>query len=134
MDEARVVRFIVPEILLHFRRHRFVDHFVDECAWFLRIDCLVAIGVDDFALIVHHVVEIEGPFSDQVIALLDALLRRLDRLIQPTMLELLAFLEPETLHYSRHAIGCAEVAHEVVLEADIKAGTAWVALARATPA
>ena len=64
MDEARVVWFIVLDILLHFRRHRFVDHFVDKCARLLRIDCLVAISVDDFTLIVHHVVEIERPFSD----------------------------------------------------------------------
>src|ERR1041385_6248802 len=101
MDETWIVRLGVLEIFLYFRRHRFVDHFVNEWARLLGIDCLVAISVNDFALIVHHVVEIERPFSDEVIALLDALLRGLDRFVQPTMLKLLPFLEPEALHDSR---------------------------------
>ena len=50
------------------------------------------------------------------------------------MLQLLAFLEAEALHDFRHAIGRAEVAHEVVLEADVKASRAGIALARATAA
>ena len=45
------------------------------------------------------------------------------------MLELLAFFETEALHDFRHAIGRAEVAHEVVLEADVEArvapGSPW---------
>ena len=70
----------------------------------------------------------------EVIALLDALLRGLDGLVQPRMLELLAFLEAEALHDLRHAIGRAEVAHEIVFEADVKARAARIALARATAA
>ena len=50
------------------------------------------------------------------------------------MLELLAFLEAEALHDFRHAIGRAEVAHQVVFEADVEAGRARIALARATSA
>src|SRR5439155_4082486 len=50
------------------------------------------------------------------------------------MLELLAFFEPETLHDFRHPIGRAEIAHQIVFEADIKTRSARVALARATSA
>jgi len=50
------------------------------------------------------------------------------------MFEFLAFLEAEALHDSRHAIGRAEVAHQVVLETDIKARTTRIALTSATPA
>src|SRR5437667_53369 len=45
MDEASVVGFIDIEIFLHFRRYRFVDHFVDQLARFLGIDRLVPISV-----------------------------------------------------------------------------------------
>ena len=50
------------------------------------------------------------------------------------MLELLAFFQPETLHDFRHPISRPEIAHQVVLEADIKTRSARIALARATPA
>ena len=36
------------------------------------------------------------------------------------MLQLLAFFEAEALHDFRHAIGRAEVAHQIVLEADVE--------------
>ena len=50
------------------------------------------------------------------------------------MFEFLALLEAEALHDFRHPIGCAEVAHEIVLEANVEPGRARVALAGATPA
>ena len=50
------------------------------------------------------------------------------------MLQLLAFLEAEAFHDFRHAIGRAEVAHQIVLEADVKARAARIALTRATSA
>ena len=50
------------------------------------------------------------------------------------MLELLAFLEPEALHDFRHAIGRAEVPHQIVFEADVETRAAGIALARATSA
>ena len=55
-------------------------------------------------------------------------------LFSQRMLEFLAFLEAEPLHDFRHAIGGAEVAHEIVFEADVEPRAARVALARATPA
>ena len=121
MNQSAIVRLIDLEILFQLRRHGFINHFVDECARVFRIDHFVPICVNDFALHVHHVVEVERPFADQVIALFDALLRRLDRFVQPAMLQLLAFFEPEALHDLRHSISCAEIAHEIVFEADIKA-------------
>ena len=136
LSSARVVRLVavIGQELPHFRRDGFVDDFVDQRARIVRIDGFVAKAVDDFALLVHHVVEIERAFALQVIALLDALLRGLDRFVQPRMLEFLAFLEAEALHDLRHAIGRAEVAHEIVFEADVEARAARIALARATSA
>ena len=135
MQQAGVIRLVaLAEIFLHLRRNRFIDHFVNQLARILGVDDFVAIGVNDLALLVHHVVEIERAFAHEIIALLDALLRGLDRFVQPRMLEFLAFLEAEALHDFRHAIGRAEVAHQIVLEADVEARRARIALARATSA
>ena len=94
----------------------------------------VAIGVNDLALHVHHVVEIECAFSDEIVALLDPFLRRLNGFVQPAMLKLLAFFKPEAFHDFCHAIGGAEIPHQIVFKTDIKARRARVALARATSA
>src|ERR1700693_3468749 len=50
------------------------------------------------------------------------------------MLELLALFEPEALHNLRHSISCAEIAHEIIFEADIKSRSARIALTRAASA
>ena len=81
MSESGVIRLIDVEILFHFCRHRFVDHFVDELARFFGIDDFVAIGVNHLALHVHHVIEIERSFSNEIIALFHSFLRGLDRFI-----------------------------------------------------
>src|SRR5262249_32024124 len=50
------------------------------------------------------------------------------------MLELLALLQPEALHDFCHPIVRAEVAHQLVLDTDVKPRGARVALTRAAPA
>ena len=117
-----------------FLRHDFVDHLMDEGARMVGIHDLVAVAVDDFSLLVHHVVELKGPAAHEVVPLLDPLLGGLDALVEPGMLELLALLHAEGLHDLGHAVGCAEVPHEVVLEADVEAGTARISLTRAASA
>ncbi len=117
-----------------FLRHDFIDDLMNEGARILGIHDLVAVAVDDFALLVHHVVELEGPTAHEVVPLLDTLLGGLDALVEPGMLELLALLHAEGLHDLGHAVGCAEVPHEVVLEADVEAGTARISLTRAASA
>ena len=81
MNQPGVVRLIDVEELIHLRGDGFIDHFIDQRPRIFGIDHFVAISVNDFALHVHHVVEIERAFANQIIALLDALLRRLDRFI-----------------------------------------------------
>src|ERR1700719_1214232 len=134
MHEAGVVRLIDLKAFLYLCRYSFIDHFVDEGARLLRINHLIAISVNHFALIVHHVIHIERAFANEIIALLDAFLCRFDRFVEPWMLKLLSFLKTEALHDSGHPISRAEVAHEIVFEADIKSRTSGIALARATPA
>src|SRR5262249_55246190 len=108
------------------------DYFINECARIFRVDHLVAISINDLALHVHHVVKIEGPFSDQIVPLFDPLLCCLDRFVQPAMLKLLSFLQAKSLHDLVHSVGRAKVAHQIVFEADIETRCTGVALSRAT--
>src|SRR5438067_13655684 len=48
------------------------------------------------------------------------------------MLQLLPFLESETLHDFCHPIRRAEVAHQIVFETDVESRCAWIPLACAT--
>ena len=78
MNERAVIRLGFIDMLPHLFRHRFIDDLVNQGPRILRINHLVAIAVNNLALIVHDIVEIESPLSLQIIALLHSLLRRLD--------------------------------------------------------
>src|SRR5215472_16395465 len=134
MNKTRVIRFIYFKVLLHLSRYRLTNYFEDEFPRLLRIDDFIAIGINHLALHVHHVIEIERAFSDKVVALLDAFLRRLNRFVKPAMFQLLTFFETEALHDFGHSIGGAEIAHQVVFETDVEPRCARIALARATSA
>ena len=129
-----VVLAIFREELRDLGRDGLFDHFVKQWPRVVGIDRVIAEAIDHFALFIHHVVEIERALANHVIALLHALLRRFHRLIEPRMLQLLAFLEPEAFHHLGHAIGRAEAAHEIILKAHVEAGETRVALAGATSA
>ncbi len=94
---------------------------------------IVAIAIDHLALLVHHIVELQRPLAREIVPLFDPLLRRLDAPVQPWMLQLLPLFQPKALHDFRHPVRRAEIAHQVILEAYIKARCARVALPRAAP-
>ena len=114
-----------------FFRNDLVDDFEDEFAWIIGVHDFVAVAVDDFALLVHDIVKLEGALAHHVIPLLDAFLCGFHAAVQPGVLEFLAFLEAEGFHDFGHAVAGAEVSHEVVLEAHVEAGAAGIALAGA---
>ena len=72
--------------------------------------------------------------AHEVIPLFDALLGGLHALVEPGVLEFLPFLHPEGLHDLGHAVCRAEVAHEIVLEADVEARAARITLTGAATA
>ena len=76
-----VIRLSAPQVLANFGWHSFVNHFVYQRARLLALDDLVAIAVNDLALIIHHIVHIERALPNEIIALLNPLLRSLDRFI-----------------------------------------------------
>ena len=109
-------------------------HDVHEAvAHIVAVNDFVAEAVNDFALLVHHVVVFERAFALLEIVLLDAFLRGLDGAIQQRMLKLLAFFEAHALHDFDNAVG-TEQAHQIVFERDEKVRRTGIALARATSA
>src|SRR4026208_737246 len=103
-------------------------------AWFVGIDDFIAPGVNDLALHVPDVVETKSPASDEIVTLLDPFLRCLNGLVQPAMLKLLTFLKPEAFHDLCHAIGGAEVPHQIIFKTHVKPRCARVALTCAASA
>ena len=97
------------------------------------MDDLVAETVNDFALLVHHVVVFERAFAGLEVVLLDAFLRGLNGAVEQRVLQLLAFLKADAFHDLHDAIG-AEEAHQVVFEGDEKVRGARIALTRAAAA
>ena len=79
------------------------------------VDGGVADAIDDFALLIEHVVVLQQPLANGVILLLDLLLRRFDRAVKPRMFELLAFLH-RAFHQPGGKIALQEEPHQVVLE------------------
>src|SRR4051794_275630 len=103
----------------------------------LSFEHLVAVGVDDTALLVHHVVVLQHAFADQEVLLLDLLLRfldlfrehpRLDRFLVALVVDAAEFVEDPVDAVAR------EQAHEVVLGREEEAGLTGVALATGTTA
>ena len=121
-------------VLVHLGGDRFRDDLVDELARIVGVQDLVAVAVDDFPLLVHHVIVLKRVLAAHVVALLDAFLRVFDAAVQPRVFQFLAVFQAELFHDGGHAVRRAEVAHQVVLEADVEARRAGVALARATAA
>ena len=114
------------------RATRSVDHLVahvgDLLGHVAGAHELLALLVDDLALVVHHVVEFQQVLADLEVARLDLLLRLLQRLVDPGMDDRLALLEAELAQHAVHALG-AEDAHQVVFERQEELGGAGVALA-----
>ena len=96
------------------------------------LEHLVAVLVDDLALLVHHVVVLEDALADQEVLLLDLALGALDLLREHLRLDrlLLALLggRAEAVEDAVDAVA-GEQAHEVVLGGEEEARLAGVALA-----
>ena len=110
------------------------DDLVDQFARIFGGEDFIAIAVDDFALIVHHIIEIEDVLPAPIVELFHAFLRGLHRAVEPAVLKCFAVLHTESLHHGCHAFCGREVAHEVVLEGDKELGISGVSLPRATSA
>src|SRR5215469_6412093 len=99
----------------------------------LTLQDVAAEAVDDLSLLVHHVVVFEEVLADLEVARLHALLGGADGPGDQLVLDRLAFLHAEPLHDALDALG-PEDAEEVVLEGEVEARGARIALAAGAPA
>ena len=93
------------------------------------LEDLVAARVDDLALLVHHLVVLQHVLADLGVALLDRGLRPLDGLGDHLRLDGLVVGQGPAHHPAERAGG--EQAHQLVVEAEVEAALAGVALAAA---
>src|SRR5215831_9525988 len=87
----------------------------------LVFETLTTQPVDDFPLLVHHVVVLEQVLSDLEVARFNALLGRADRSRDQLVLDRLALLHAEPVHDALDPLG-AEDPEEVVLEGQVEPG------------
>ena len=110
-----------------------VEEPADGLGEVLVVEDLVALGVDRLALLVDDVVELDDALADVEVEALDARLGALDRVRHEPRLDGDVLLEPEPLHQAGDAVG-GEALHEVVVERQVEARRAGVALAAGTAA
>src|SRR5690606_6049748 len=90
------------------------------------------LAIDDFSLLVHHVVVFKHALTDIKVIAFDTYLRLLDRLADHAMLDGLIFGDFGPRHHVLDTVA-AEAFHQVVFEAKIETALARIALtARAT--
>ena len=100
----------------------------DRLAQVLVAEDLVALGVDRLALLVDHVVELDDALADVEVEALDPGLGALDRLADEARLDRHVLLEAHPLHQAGDALR-GEALHQVVVERQVEARRARVALA-----
>jgi hypothetical protein len=98
-----------------------------------RLEDLVALLVDDLALVVGDVVVFEQLLADVEVARLDLALRALDAAVDDAGLDGLALGHLQPVHDGAHAVA-REDAHQRVVQAQVEAAGARVALAAAAAA
>ena len=105
-----------------------LDDFENALLLILPFEQLAAHAVDRLALLVHHVVVFEDVFAGGEVLGFDGLLRGRDALGDHVALDRHIFFHAEPEHQVLHALA-AEDAHQVVLQREIEARAAGVALA-----
>ena len=102
---------------------KLVDHGEDHVPKRWLRENFFAPGVDDLALLVHHVVVLEQVLTNVVVVAFDFFLRVLDRLGDP------AVLDRQVFFHEAADVDAPEDAHQIVVEREIEAAFARVALA-----
>ena len=105
-----------------------VDDFDNAFLLVLAFEQRAAHAVDGLALLVHHVVVFEDVFAGGEILRFDGLLRGRDALGDHLAFDRHVFFHAQPQHQVLHALA-AENAHQVVLQREIEARAAGIALA-----
>ena len=112
--------------------HDVIDGFVSHAANGVgNIACphqVLALLINNLALVVHDIVKFQQVLADFVVLRFDFLLRCLKGLVDPRMDDGLAFLETELAEHAVHALR-TETAHEIIFERQKECRCAKVSLA-----
>src|SRR6185312_5407148 len=135
--EAREIPLLVDRIGRHEAAHHLDDdvaaHVDDRLGDAFAVEQFVALLVDDLALVVRGVVELQQVLADVEVVRLDLALRLFDLAADHAVLDRVVFLHAEHAHEARDTLA-HEDADEVVFERKIEAARARVALAARTAA
>ena len=113
--------------------HRVVEHVLDGLLQVLPVQHLPALLVDDLALGVHHVVVLEHVLTGLEVPGLHLLLGVLNGVGEHLLLDGGVLVHAQLLHHAHHPLR-AEQAHDVVLQGQVEAALARVALTAGTAA
>ncbi|SHT05356.1 Uncharacterised protein [Mycobacteroides abscessus subsp. abscessus] len=108
------------------------DHLLDLRLQILPVEDPATLGVDDLALLVHHLVVLEDVLSDLEVLLLNLSLRTLDGIGHHLGLDrhVVRDVHARQDRFQRSTI---EAAHQFILQRQIEAGLARVALTPGAP-
>ncbi len=109
-----------------------VDHALDRRGKVLAVEHLLALLVDDLTLGIHDIVVFQHVLAHLEVAALDVLLRVLNGVGEHLGVDGRVLVDTERIHHVHDALG-AEQAHDVILERQIEARFAGVALTAARP-
>ena len=112
------------------RPEHFFEHAQRLVLQALPLQRVLALAVDELALLVHHLVVFEEVLADVEVARLDLLLRAGDAARDHRAVDDLAGLEAHLLHHHLHPVA-GEDAHEVVVERQEEPSLTRIALATA---
>ena len=113
--ELQVIERLIVLMLGNQRLAEVIQHVVDVYFKTLSEQGVTAFLVDSLTLHVHHVIVVQEVFTHAEMVLFDLLLCLLDLFGDHRVLDHLAFLHSETVHYRSYTLG-AEDTHEVVFQ------------------
>ena len=110
-----------------------VDHLQDQLLAIGAVENPLAIAIDAFALLVHHLVVFEQVLADFEVALFDLLLGPFDAAADHPAFDRFAFLHAEPREHVLHPFA-GEDPHQIVFQRQVEAAAAGIALPAATAA
>ena len=99
---------------------QFADHKENILAQIFAVQDLAPLPVNDFPLLIHHVIVFQHMFTGIEMMRFDLLLRLLDRTRNQRMLDRFIFFHAQFVHQRRDVVG-AEQTHQVIFQRQIEA-------------
>ncbi len=130
-DHRRKIPVIGRRLIAAIRIYNPVGHCIDHIQYVVlqvfAVQDLVALAINDLALLVHDIVILKDRLSSLKVYALNPLLGALDSVGQHPGLDRLVLLQAQHIYHPQHPIGAKE-AHQVILQRNIEPGFAGIPL------